>query len=60
MPIHHQWLVDIFGMCAGETPSEILVIGGAATLLTGLWFASRAIIVAGDAVNYEMQRALSQ
>lgn len=39
--------------------AEILVIGGAATLLIGLWFASRAILVSRDAVNYEVRRILS-
>jgi hypothetical protein len=39
--------------------AEILVIGGAATLLAGLWFASRAIIIAGNAVDYEVQRVMS-
>ena len=39
--------------------AEILVISGAATLLIGLWFASRAIIIAGNAVGYEVQRTLS-
>ena len=39
--------------------AEILVIGGAATLLAGLWFASRAIIIAGNAVDYEVKRVMS-
>lgn len=35
--------------------AEVPVICGAATLLIGLWFAARAIIITRDAVNYEVR-----
>ena len=37
----------------------ILVIGGAVTLLVGLWCAARAVIISRDAIDYEVQRVLS-
>ena len=37
----------------------ILVIGGAVTLLIGLWFAARAVIISRDAIDYEVSRVLS-
>jgi hypothetical protein len=37
----------------------ILVIGGVVTLLIGLWFAARAVILSRNAIDYEVQRVLS-
>lgn len=37
----------------------ILVIVGAVTLLIGLSFAARAVIISRDAIDYEVQRVLS-
>jgi hypothetical protein len=41
------------------TAALILVLVGTATLLTGLLFAARSIMISVDAINYEVDRALS-
>ena len=42
-----------------STAALVLVLVGTVTLLTGLLFAARSIMVSMDAVHYEVQRALS-
>jgi Protein of unknown function (DUF2721) len=39
--------------------ADIIIVGGAATLLVGLWYAARANINSRSAIEYEVQRVRS-